>query len=438
MSKSAKTELEKQFANIVKYLAFAACAAKAPVSQSLTKEIDGRVKIAGSAENVQRWMFWTVPQATFFANAASQKKVLLLGGNGVGKTVLMIQRAKELSILGEQVIFYIGSAFSAYGSIESLLQLQLQTEFEDFQTENPRSKKIQVRPLKSLKSFHPYDPIGKIHCFIDEIDEKSFKDHASTLETKSLWVAVSFSQYSKDFENADEAINHFKSQYPDWYIEFFSYILRTTQNVAKELKKPSRSNYLCINHREFNIESKLNNLLDIPKNIQEGPEAATFEGLPLDQFCQKVFSTFNEIGKNDVALVVLDKYVGAPVKSISSKTSNANLKKSYFLSDTNYSVSTEYNDYDYTMAFLLQTIPNSGRESPLIWLEACSFNSKIDEIKDWIRGKLKCDLITDRCLIHGFEASTCISFSSSNTTNILSRTRVKHINFCGTYENVDF
>ena len=93
MSKSAKTELEKQFANIVKYLAFTACAAKAPVSQSLTKLIDDRVKIAGSAENVQRWMFWTVPQATFFANASSQKKVLLFGGNGVGKTVLMIQRA---------------------------------------------------------------------------------------------------------------------------------------------------------------------------------------------------------------------------------------------------------------------------------------------------------------------------------------------------------
>ena len=43
-------------------------------------------------------MFWTVPQATFFANATSQQKVLLLGGNGVGKTVLMIERPKQLAI----------------------------------------------------------------------------------------------------------------------------------------------------------------------------------------------------------------------------------------------------------------------------------------------------------------------------------------------------
>ena len=408
---------------MVKYLAFTACAAKAPVTQTLTRKIDNIVQTAGSAENVQRWMFWTVPQATFFANASSRKKVLLLGGNGVGKTVLMIQRAKELSIVGEQVIFYIGSAFSAYGSIESLLQLQLQTEFEDFQTENPQSKKIQVRPLKS---FHRFDPMGKTHVFIDEVDEKSFENHASTLQTKSLWVAVSFDQYSKEFEDANEAMNHFKSLYPEWYIPFFNYILRATKNVAKELKRPFRFKYRDV----FNNESKLNNLLDIPKNIQEGPETETFVDLPWDLFCQIVFSTFKELGKIDVALVVLDKYVGLPVKSISSKTKISNT--------TNNSVSKKYPDYDYTLAFLLQTISNSGREPPLIWIEACSFNSREDQIKDWIRGKSKRDLITDRVLIHGFEASTCISFSSSNTTNILSRTRVKHINFCGKYENVEF
>ena len=424
MSKSAKTELEKQFANIVKYLAFTACAAKAPVSQSLTKEIDDRVKIAGSAENVQRWMFWTVPQATFFANASSQKKVLLLGGNGVGKTVLMIQRAKELSIAGEEVIFFTCSGALSKGNTKSLLQLQLQAEFEDFQTENPQSKKIQVERLKTFTS-HNKKYLDKIHVFMDEVDEKSFKIYA-TLQTKSLWLAVSFDQYSKEFEDANEAMNHFKSLYPEWYIPFFNYILRATKNVAKELKTPIRAMY----RDDFNNESKLNNLLDIPKNIQEGPETETFVDLPWDLFCQIVFSTFKELGKIDVALVVLDKYVGLPVKSVSSKTKISNA--------TNISVSKKYPDYDYTLAFLLQTISNSGREPPLIWIEACSFNSREDQIKDWIRGKSKRDLITDRVLIHGFEASTCISFSSSNTTNILSRTRVKHINFCGTYENVDF
>ena len=273
---------------------------------------------------------------------------------------------------------------------------------------------------------------------MDEVDEKSFKNHASTLQTKSLWLAVCFDQYSKEFEDANEAMNHFKSLYPEWYTPFFNYILRATKNVSKKLKTPIRAMY----RDDFNNESKLNNLLDIPKNIQEGPETETFVDLPWDLFCQIVFSTFKKLGKIDVALVVLDKYVGSPVKSISSKTkiSNTYMKKFYFLSTTNNKLVRINNnpDYDYTLAFLLQTISNSGREPPLILLEACSFNSKKDQIKDWIRGKSKCDLITDRYLIHGFEASTCISFSSSTTTNILSRTRVKYVNFRGKYENVDF
>ena len=167
---------------MVKYLAFAACAAKAPVSQSLTKEIDDRVQTAGSAENVQRWMFWTVPQATFFANSVSKPKVLLLGGNGVGKTVVMMQRAKELSIAGEEIVFCIGGFTDI--STKALLQLQLEAEFEDYHTLNHQSKKIQV------KSLHSYDPstehLDNTHVSMDEVREDVFKEHHATLHTKSL------------------------------------------------------------------------------------------------------------------------------------------------------------------------------------------------------------------------------------------------------------
>ena len=121
--------MEKDFANLVKYLAFAACAAKAPITQSLTKKIDDRVQIAGSPENIEQWMFWTVPQATFFANATSQQKVLLLGGNGVGKTVLMIERAKQLAGKGEKVVFCIDTLYRLW---KTMLKLQMEVEFEEF------------------------------------------------------------------------------------------------------------------------------------------------------------------------------------------------------------------------------------------------------------------------------------------------------------------
>ena len=412
---------------MVKYLAFAACAAKAPITQKLTRKIDDIVQTAGSAENVQRWMFWTVPQATVFANSFSQPKVLLLGGNGVGKTVIMMQRAKELSIVGEEVVFCIGEDFGT--TTKTLLHLQTEAEFEDFHTQNPQSKKIQV---KSLNSYDPSkENLGKTHVFIEEITEDKLKKIA-TLQTKSCWVTVSIGTFSKEFKDANEAITYFKSLYPEWYIPFFNYILRTTQNVAKELKKPNRS----VNQNNINNESRLNKVLDVPQNIQEGPEPVAFISLPSDQFYEKVKATFTEIGQNDMALVLID-ITWSPVNSLSSKTI-----REFKTEFANYWQFEKELEDGHTLAFLLKSISASGREPPLFWIDDCSFNSNEDQIKDWIRGKSKCDLITNFTLMEGFEASTCISFSSATVYSALSRTRVKHVNFhgigkFGKYENID-
>ena len=63
---------------------------------------------------------------------------------------------------------------------------------------------------------------------MDEVRESEFRRNA-TLQTKSLWVAVIFDYFSKDFKDANEDMNYFKSLYPEWYIPFFNYILRTTK-----------------------------------------------------------------------------------------------------------------------------------------------------------------------------------------------------------------
>ena len=74
----------------------------------------------------------------------------------------------------------------------------------------------------------------------------------------------------------------------------------------------------------------------------------------------------------------------------------------------------------------------------LIWTDnSKNLNSNEDQIKDWIRGKSKCDLISDFLLMPGFEATSLFSFSSISISNALSRTRVKHVHFKGTYENLE-
>ena len=142
---------------------------------------------------------------------------------------------------------------------------------------------------------------------------------------------------------------------------------------------------------------------------------------------------FKKIGVNDMALVVINK--NAPlVKSMSSKA--ISVFKTEF---ANYSdVFDKEPDYGHSLAFILKSISASGREPPLIWIQDCSFNSNEDQIKDWIRGKSKCDLISDLFLMPGFEASTLFSFASNDKDSTLSRTRVKNILFKGSYENVDF
>ena len=52
-----------------------------------------------------------------------------------------------------------------------------------------------------------------------------------------------------------------------------------------------------------------------------------------------------------------------------------------------------------TLAFLVKCMTALGRKHPLIWLERLNdknLNSNEVQIKDWIRGKSKCDLIVDR------------------------------------------
>ena len=50
------------FKTIFQYLAFVACAAKAPISQKMLNESLQRIEKVGDAENIQRWCFWTPTQ----------------------------------------------------------------------------------------------------------------------------------------------------------------------------------------------------------------------------------------------------------------------------------------------------------------------------------------------------------------------------------------
>ena len=72
------TTLE-EFKTIFKYLAFVACAAKAPVRQKMLDETLASISKAGTAENIERWCWWTPDQLSLLEQAENLNRVILIG-----------------------------------------------------------------------------------------------------------------------------------------------------------------------------------------------------------------------------------------------------------------------------------------------------------------------------------------------------------------------
>ena len=68
-----------EFKTFFKYLAFVACAAKAPVRQKMLDETISMISKAGTAENIQRWCWWSPDQLSLLGQAENLNRVILIG-----------------------------------------------------------------------------------------------------------------------------------------------------------------------------------------------------------------------------------------------------------------------------------------------------------------------------------------------------------------------
>ena len=127
--KSMDLSTVEEFKTIFKYLAFVACAAKAPVRQNMLNETLARIEKAGEAENIQKWCWWTPSQLSLLEQAEKLSRVIIIGGNGTGKTVMLdafaTKTAKEHP--SSPVIFAIHQNDSW---ARSLLHLDLEVKYE--------------------------------------------------------------------------------------------------------------------------------------------------------------------------------------------------------------------------------------------------------------------------------------------------------------------
>ena len=69
----------EEFKTIFKYLAFVACAGKAPIRQKMLDETLAIISKAGTSENIERWCWWTPDQLSLLEQAENLNRVILIG-----------------------------------------------------------------------------------------------------------------------------------------------------------------------------------------------------------------------------------------------------------------------------------------------------------------------------------------------------------------------
>ena len=169
-----------EFKTIFKYLTFVASAAKAPFRERMLDETLDQINKVGSAENIQKWCFWTSSQLSLMQQVDKLDRVILIGGNGTGKTAMLDEFVRKTAIefKEEKVFFAIQQYFP---SSRPLLQLELKLKYEKLEN-------------ITIASFHQFEDIQWKNYSSIAIDEANFYDirtkDIEEIESKNLWVVI--------------------------------------------------------------------------------------------------------------------------------------------------------------------------------------------------------------------------------------------------------
>ena len=218
------TTLE-EFKTFFKYLAFVASAAKAPVRQQMLHETLARIAKAGEAVNIERWCWWTPAQLSLLDLANRLTRVILIGGNGTGKTVMLdafaAKTAKEHP--NEKVTFAIHQRYSL---CRPLLQLDLEVKYE-----KAKLKNVTVKTFTRLSELSDANLTNVTVC-IDEISMERVKpEELQAIQAKSLWIVIR----DTNQRNPEE---YLRTKFPEpWVIVNLSYSLRTSKNLSEKVKR---------------------------------------------------------------------------------------------------------------------------------------------------------------------------------------------------------
>ena len=257
--------------------------------KAIVEKISDHIEKASTPENI---LFWT-PEQLSILEAMNEPWMCLMGYYGVGKTILLIERAEQLSKNENNIIH-----FFVDGGVKQL-KTNLENRFAQYEN-------VKVKMLPSTEDFlqlmlETGQNSAKHHVLIDEVVVSSddFVDSLQQMKAKfaSVWLAIGLSLVRFQEVRACFERNNF-------LCPMFYYSLRNGSDIANYSFSKKVSQHMGLSGLENDITVNSHDvnsgLLHIVEDLSENQEEALTKAFTKVPIQKKIFILMEE--KGDISI----------------------------------------------------------------------------------------------------------------------------------------
>ena len=279
-----------------------------PVSGNSVTAVQKAVQEAGSYENLRLWAYPNPQQRKI---KFDEKKLILLGPWGCGKTLFLTSEAIKEAQMGNKVLYLcFANALKHYQTAtkKSLLAQDLEEKFKEYvniQVETVFFTDGKSNNLMDLGKKYSIVMADESFADINKLSPKSQKEIKDFFASKdTVWLALSNNYYLSNVDDSEMDIEDLvKSWYPGFQVARMDTPLRMPAAVTNDIK----SSYSRIaKSTQLDLNANLFKSAKVPSNLVEGCEIKRIgvgETKPLYKLLEEAFAF---IPKDVQALIAIN------------------------------------------------------------------------------------------------------------------------------------